>query len=196
GMLCGLTYNSTAQTLVSEDFSSGTLPTGWSNDVIGTGTAGDAWTFDNPGDRDINGGTPGFDTNFAIIDSDEYGSSSNQDATLTTPAFNAGTATGYIVLSFDNSYRYFSGSEAEVDVWDGTAWVNVLSFSGSEGYPNPATRKTVDITSALNGATDAKVRFHYIGDYDYWWAIDNVVIESVACLEPTALTVDNITAAS
>lgn len=182
------------QVLIDEDFTGQALPTGWSNTNNG-GTAGQIWEFDNPYPRTITGGNPGFDADFAILDSDNYGSSGNQDAYLETPPFDA-SGTGTLILSFDQQSRICCGASEDVEVWDGTSWTNVLSISSSDGYPNPANHKSIEITSAAGGAVDAKVRFHYVGDWDYWWAIDNVKVSIVSCLTPTGLSSANITAST
>ena len=58
-----------AQTiLLDEDFSGGTLPSGWSNIDNGSSPAGDVWQFDDPGNRNITVGN--FSGNYAILDSD------------------------------------------------------------------------------------------------------------------------------
>ena len=73
-----------AQTeLLYEDFSSESLPPGWSNDSLGQ-VAMYAWRFDNPGSRSIPGA--GFDTSFVILDSDHYGALAQQSVSLTTAA--------------------------------------------------------------------------------------------------------------
>lgn len=186
--------SSYGQMLVSADFTGQTLPTGWSN--IDNGTSGQIWQFNNPYPRSITGGTPGFDADFAILDSDNYGSGGDQDASLETGAFNASTATGTIFLSFDQQFRNCCGGEAEVDVWNGTTWTNVLDLTSSDGYPNPANHKVIDITSACAGSSAAKVRFHYTGSWAYWWAIDNVKIENITCGNPGNLTASDITSSS
>ena len=64
-----LNLNAKGQTvLYTEDFASGALPSGWTNDSVGV-TPLNVWLFDNPYLRTITGG--GFDTDFAIFDSDE-----------------------------------------------------------------------------------------------------------------------------
>src|SRR5690606_31175236 len=80
---------------------------------------------------------------------------------------------------------------ADVEVYNGTTWTNVLSMDASDGYPDPANIKSIDITAAAGGSAVAQVRFVYTGDWDYWWAIDNVLIEDISCFWP-----DNVTASA
>ena len=159
-------------TIFDEDFSSGSLPIGWANtDHAGTG---DTWTFNDPGARAITSGN--FSGNYAIIDSDYYGSSSNQNTSLSTPSFDASIYSS-ITLYFDYQYREWDGPEScEIQVYNGVSWNTVKSYTiGDENYPN-SDADTIDITTATNGSTNTQVRFKYIGDYDYWWAIDNIKI--------------------
>lgn len=186
------------QTLIDEDFTGQVLPTGWdTTDISGSGVG---FVFDNPDPRTITGGTPGFDADFVILDSDHFGSSSNtEDAVLESASFDASQAGGY-QLSFDNQFRSISGATSgagtpTIEVWDGTSWVTVATFpmGTDEGYPNPANHKSIDITAAAGGSNVAKVRFHWVnGSWDWWWAIDNVKIERITCAAPTALAVTNI----
>lgn len=183
-----------AQTYVSADFTGQTLPTGWSN--IDNGSGGQVWEFNNPDSRIITGGSPGFDADFAILDSDNYGFGGSQDASLQTDTFDVSSATGAIFLSFDNSYRYCCSSVGDVDVWDGTTWTNVLSLTSSDGYPDPANHKLIDITAACNASSTVVVRFHYTGSWAYWWAIDNVEIKNVTCTSPSNLVASSLTASA
>lgn len=193
GLLIGTNYSSTAQTLLSESFSSQMLPTGW--DTVSVTNDGN-WAFDNPGGRTIDNGTnANFDTSFAIFDSDDW-CGNTEDAELITPAFDA-SGTGSVLLSFDNSFRNFGSQQGHVEVWNGTVWTDVLTLSGSsDGYAD-ANRKAIDITAAAGGSTAAKVRFHWAnGSCDWWWAIDNVLIEIVTCMAPSGLAVSNETGQS
>ncbi|SEA51806.1 fibronectin type III domain-containing protein [Psychroflexus halocasei] len=174
-----------SQVYVDEDFSGGALPSGWANnDLQGNGQT---WEFDNPGGR--TGNMP-INAPFAIIDSDNYGSGGIQDAALETIAFDVSAASA-VQLDFDYYYRTCCGSTIAVEVFDGTSWVEVYGIE-EPSSADPA-HMTLDITAALNGAANAQVRFHYVGDWDYYWMIDNVTIQNVTCLQPTALTEDAVT---
>ncbi|UTW67273.1 T9SS type A sorting domain-containing protein [bacterium SCSIO 12643] len=157
---------------MNENFSGGSLPSGWTNtDHAGTG---DVWLFNDPDNRNISAGN--FSGDYAILDSDYYGSSSNQDASLATPTFDA-SPYSTVTLSFDHQYRDYSSPEScEVQVYNGSSWTTVVSYTtGDENYSG-SDLITLDITSATNGSSNARVRFRYSGNYDWWWAIDNVNI--------------------
>ncbi len=122
-----------AQTdLIDEDFSGTTLPTGWSNTNNG-GTAGQIWTFVPSTNGTITAGN--FSGNYAVLDSDAYGSGNNQNTTLSTPTFTTGIYET-ITLEFDYQYREYNGVESCVfEVYDGTSWTEVFKVEiGDENY--------------------------------------------------------------
>ena len=172
-------FGNSQTTLLSETFSGGSLPSGWSN-VDNAGT-GDKWKFNDPGNRNITAGN--FSGNYAIVDSDYFGSSSNQDAVLTTSSFDA-SSYETITLSYDYQYRDYSLPETcLVEVYNGSTWTAVASYTtGGDNYPN-SNNVSINITSATNLSSSSKIRFTYSGNYDYWWAIDNIVITGT--LPPT-----------
>lgn len=157
--------------------------------VIDNNSSGQNWEFNNPG-----GQSTGFTGNFAILDSDNYGSGGSQNSTLESPIFNANVA-GTIFLNFSNHFRSYSGSSGLVEVFDGTNWTSVLSLTSSDGYPT-SNSKSIDITTETGGNSGAKVRFTYVGSWRYYWAIDDISIVAVSCLPPTALGVSVLTPTS
>src|SRR5690554_4806472 len=173
-----------SQAFVDENFSGGVLPAGWTNNDLDGG--GGVWLFDNPNGQTAN--SP-ISAPFAIIDSDYYGSGETQDAALETPPFDASTATG-VILDFDYYHRQCCGATMYVEVFNGASWVEVHSESSQS--TNPA-HLTLDITTTLNGATNAQVRFRYTGEWDWYWIIDNVKIAPPpSCLSPSDLVVASV----
>ncbi|WP_139957446.1 T9SS type A sorting domain-containing protein [Flavicella sediminum] len=175
--LCFIAFsNLNAQVdIIDEDFSSGSLPAGWSNIDNGSSPAGDKWEFNDPGGRNITAGN--FSGNFAILDSDNYGSGNSQDASLETNSFNTSTYE-LVTLEYDYQYRdYQSPESCEVEVYNGSTWVSVASYTTNSGDNyDSATKVTLDITTAAGGASNAKIRFTYTGDWDWWWALDNIKV--------------------
>jgi choice-of-anchor C domain-containing protein len=182
----------------------GAIPPAWT--VIDGGSGGGAaatWTAVNPGNRNI--GAP-FTSPFAIVDSDSAGAAARQDEQLITPPFNA-SCCRQVILEFSNQFRRWSSEIADVDVSTdgGVNWINVLRMQGaSDGYPTPNT-KTIDITSAIAAnPANARIRFHYYnGDWEWWWAIDNVRVRCESAspdfglrLDPPAIDVLQTSSAS
>ncbi len=170
-ILIGFIANiSQAQTTILEtNFSSG-LPAGWSN--IDNGASGEVWQFNNPGSRSTGGN---FDANFAILDSKKYGNGTSQDASLESAAFDASSYTSILTLEYDYQYRESSSSTAIVEVFNGSSWTTVKTYTGVPNYSS-FTKESVDIAAAANGANNAKVRFTYTGSHNWWFMVDNVKI--------------------
>jgi hypothetical protein len=171
------------QLLFSESFSSGSLPSGWSNDSLGL-PAHHVWIFNNQFSRGISGA--GFDTHFAMFDSDEgdFNDSVAENASLTTPDIDISTATTALFLNLDQQFRTVLGTDGstrviEISTNGGTSWTIVDSSQSDLGYPNPAVHTSYDISSVIP-ATNLKVRFLYYGTWDWWWAIDNVEVISIS----------------
>lgn len=181
-----------AQVILSEDFTGGTSTTGFTiNQLIATTT----WTYDNPGNRAITGAD--FDGDFAIFDSDIAGSGAgNASAELVSAPFDASGASN-LLLNFSHHFRWCCGAVATVQVWDGTNWNTVLTLNSIAdnmgSTATPAVTKSINITAAAGGSSTAQVKFVYEGDWDYWWALDNITVEAVGCLYPSDLAVNGIT---
>lgn len=192
--------NLSAQIYVNEDFSTFTdsilppVPSGWKNEDSLSPPAGQIWRFDNPNPRTLQ--AP-IDSNFAILDSDWYGIGANQDAYLVSPTFDASLAT-VVTLTFDHSRIGLGGDTSSVEVFDGSNWVEVANYHGqSFGSfpfpPNPLTRtESINISAQAAGISNAQVRFLYKGNWDYWWAIDNVSIFQPVPDDLATISVDSL----
>ncbi len=165
-----------AQTVVLNENFSGGLPTGWSNTANASGNTS-IWSFNNPGNRTFSSPISG---SFMILDSDELGSGNTQNTTVSSTSFDASSYAS-LQLSFDHQYReYISGESCEVEVYNGSSWVSVFLWENGDGnYPAIAS-ESIDITTAISGASNAQIRFTFIATWGYWWAVDNVKIEGTA----------------
>jgi hypothetical protein len=205
-----LAVSANAATLIDEDFTgwSGTTALeGWTNTDISTvpGTGpGNLWNFDNnPSDA---GGTPPntpltftgtaaplFTFPFANFDSDGFSSGSDpEDAVLTSPVFDA-TGASTVTVTFKHVFKSLPGSSWALESWNGTSWVNVAggttnigTFSGRQTTAAGATSNaSVDITaSALAAGANAQIRFRWIGDWSWFWVVDNVQVNTVVAGTP------------
>ncbi len=155
---------------LTEDFNSS--PSGWT--VTDGGSTTDTWeTSTTHGGNDLD------NTNFAFINSDAAGSGSTSYEILLSPIINTQSATT-LNLEFDQYFRrYNQGYEEQitVDVWNGSSWQNVYTRTESDGniggWDNP-NQQNIDILA--HKSADMQLRFIYDGEYDWWWAIDNVKI--------------------
>lgn len=190
-MISGIGYS---QTYISEDFSTFTMPvqpplaSGWKNiDSLNNPASDSIWRFDNPGNHPT---TTPFSGNFAIVDSDFYGQGNSQDCYLTTPNFDASTAT-VVLLEFDHYYQAIGGGFGEIQVFDGIAWVTDTTFVATTTNP---THEVIDISALVSGVSNAQVRFRYFATWGWQWAIDNVTIFQPTPDDASVVSVDSTVA--
>ncbi|MFK7969724.1 MAG: HYR domain-containing protein [Bacteroidia bacterium] len=181
---CGT--GATPITLQTADFNNSAMPTGWTN--TGTGCA-TGWDFrvnavGGPlgGPGNING------TPMAVFSDDSLGIGCSGDSgELTTGAVDASAYSG-LTLNFDYNYRHGDFDEPssfEVEVYNGTAWVNVMTRTSDDagewnaGTPGPFSSASIDV-SAHNNA-NFQVRFIYTDGgtagtnqaWNWYAAVDN-----------------------
>lgn len=172
--------------LAPETFDSSTLPAMWSNVFSGPpGDAGQLWFGGGTAGTVDTSGLPGFAGGKAFINSDAYGSSGVQDASLVTPAMNL---TGYVNvrLKYATVFRQFLSDEfgtVQVSTDGGTVWNNVVVYNASTagGGSNPPTGSVVediDISAWASNQADVRVRFRYEGSFGWWWLLDGVSVEA------------------
>ena len=158
-----------------EGFDGTEIPAGWTTeDNLGNGQV---WQFNDPGAR---GNLTGGEGNFAIIDSDEYGSGQSQDTSMISPVFDL-TGVETPVLEFANDYNDLGAEQADVDlsVDGGTTWTNV--WRQTADLRGPSTVR-VPVPDAAN-QTAVQLRFHYyVGTFDWWWEVDDVFVGDRRCV--------------
>jgi hypothetical protein len=173
------TPNSGALTLLSEDFN------GVSNSWIKTNTstggtpANADWTLEPDGYAYVSGTTTTFHSNdntqFYMSNSDAQGSGLTA-TTLESPAFNTMGLTS-CSLSFFHYFKQYTGSAANVEVYDGTTWTSLATFTATQGTSTAFTDTLISLDSYL-GLPVVKVRFNYTAPWGYYWALDNVIISA------------------
>ncbi|WP_114907353.1 S8 family serine peptidase [Ornithinimicrobium murale] len=162
---------------VIETFDGTTVPEGWS--VVDHADSGQVWLFDNPDGRDNLTGGEG---NFAIMDSDYFGSGGTQDTSLVSPSVDM-SGLEEPVVGFKQDLNYLSGEFADVDysIDGGETWITVAHQQ--EDLRGP--REDVFPMPEAAGQSDVQVRFHMgDADYDWWWMVDDVFIGNRSC-DPT-----------
>lgn len=169
--------------IFSEDFALG-IPGTWTVVHGGSGTppTNNTWVAgNNTTPCTVSPDLPApFVAPWAIVDGNCAGNGATQDEHLITPTLNL---SGYsaIFLTFTNQFRWVTGygndvADVDVSTDGGTSWTNILRMTGADdGYPTPNTKR-LDLTAYAAGKSSVKVRFHYTGAYDYWWAVDNVSV--------------------
>ncbi|MFS4429912.1 T9SS type A sorting domain-containing protein [Chryseobacterium sp. S90] len=180
----------------SEDFNGNALPAGW--------------TVENP-DTAFNwnvgaqNGFAGFPDGAAFFDDDDAGPTGiNTNARLISPVINlTGVVNPKLSFNYANMIDNLD-STLKVEVFNGTSWVQVFTFSGEAGVwdldfntlsyvvTSYASAANIDLTPYVNAAF--KLRFVYddAGDYSYGVVVDNVMITSGVLAVSEALHADHI----
>ncbi len=141
------------------------------------GTAGPAG-FYSAGMGAINSTTAA--NGFAMYDSDGIGvSETTQDSKLTyTGSINC---TGYtnVGVQFESYYRKYHGTPyLEVSVNGGTTWTQFEVHSDltvNQASANPSIQ-IVNISAVAANQPEVKIRFRYVGEWDYAWMVDDVQV--------------------
>ncbi|MEO5775785.1 MAG: T9SS type A sorting domain-containing protein [Flavobacterium sp.] len=158
--------NFTFAQIQTEDFEADTLPLGWTTNMV-SGTFD--WAF---GSGTMPSGAS-FTSNAAIYDDDAAGEGAlDNTVELLSPAINLTSYTD-LNLSFEYAIQDYIGSGYfTAEVWDGTAWVEILNVS----VDTSPTVFTLDVTAYANPAF--QVKFTYGDDNDWGWGagVDNFSI--------------------
>lgn len=158
---------------VSTDFASG-HPAGWTvDDNLGNG---EVWRFDDPGKRtNKTGGSDGF----TIADSRFYGYTHHQDTSLVSPVADLSEQSAPVIgfkQDYDNSITDVASVDLSID--GGATWETVLRQVKRVAGPRT---ESIAIPQAAN-QPDVRVRFHYTGNYDDWWQVDDVFVGTPLCV--------------
>ena len=158
--------------LLSENFNGNVMPAGWN--VVGGGSYPSTWgVVQNTNALDPNGQP------YLFINSDAAGVGA-MDKSVESAPFNSVGMTSINLSFIEYFHVYTSGTEEKgfVDVWDGSGWQNLLTQSQTTGnsgsWATPATRNIVIPVAYANPAM--KIRFRYLANWDWGWAVDNVKI--------------------
>lgn len=201
-LLLFISVNFAFSQVLSEDFEAGlSLPSGWTNNDIAAG--GDIWTFETGGEvpyltsPNSTFYTDGeFTGNYAFLNSDGYGNNfTPENAALESPAFDCSTLTS-VQLSFNHLFTSGYGGEGHVEVYDGSQWVEVASYSELNVTADTyiAGLVELDVSTELAGVSNAQVRFRWVGDYSWGWAVDNIIVEEgPSCFVPDSFSAGTVT---
>lgn len=174
--------NQTTAAFYTEDFSGGVIPANWSN-ADGTGS-GMVWVFtslgsaNQPDSLSATGTTAA--NGYVKFDSDSSGASiGGEDGILTTAAINC-TGRAAVRFSCNEFFRQYAASSAVISVSnDSVTWTEIhhaeTGLIQDQGTPNP-NLVDVDISATAGNQATVYIRFEYIGDYDYYWFIDDVTL--------------------
>ncbi|MDR4988864.1 MAG: T9SS type A sorting domain-containing protein [Bacteroidales bacterium] len=182
----------TAVEVYYEDFDGG-LPDGWENIVISGPDGFPGWEWTTTGAA--YGGTLESTTagnGYMKLDSDAHGApGSPEEADLITPSIDLSNAVSDVMLSVEHMARTYGAAEIRIYIStdDFESQTMIYEWQGGEQHsyntddgerPDPAVVvDEFDITDLAAGHDNVKIKFNWIGDWDYWWLIDDVRIMAV-----------------
>jgi gliding motility-associated-like protein len=163
--------------LLSENFNATTNAWTTVNNSTGGSPALAAWTLQNSGY--VYGFYGTFSSNdatqFYLTNSDAQGSGSSTDTELVSPSFstiNFSNAT----LSFWHHFRAFGDGVVQYSTNGGTVWTDIQDYSSTVGTVNGFVQANIVLPAGALNQANVKIRFKYLADWGYFWAIDNVTI--------------------
>lgn len=174
-----------AQTpIYTQNFSTAGLPAGWQN-VDQSGVGGGTWTRKTSAHSFASSTAA---NGFYIFDSDALGNDSKaENADLITGAIDCSSNT-HVALQFQQYFVQYASSSGTVSVsTDGSSWSQVYQVTANSDNPETVT---LDITGIAAGHSTVYIKFNYQGNYDYWWAIDDINVYEPAALD---IAVDKLT---
>ena len=189
-----VTFITNAQIILSEDFESTTITGGFVNGWTvenAAGTVGE-WVVNNPTtETPAYGGNTGIvdpaqgncTNNYAVVDSDGYGSAGSQDTSLISPVFDLSGYTD-VILSLNQWHRVYQASVAYIDssINNGVSWENIVTYD-----TDAAGNEIIDISS-LGGNSEVQIRFRYVGTWEYWWGVDDITVSVPEMSAPDVVT--------
>ena len=121
-----------------------------------------------------------------MSDADAGGSGVIADTRLNSPSFNTVGMTT-LRLSYRHFYRALGTSVGAVEVSTagaGGPWINVKSVTTTQGAAAAFVADSV-VLDAFVGNVDTRIRFRYTAGWDWWWAIDDVLVTTCGASTPS-----------
>lgn len=193
----GRQINPSVQSIFTEDFASG-LPGTWQS-VDNTGVGVELWVQTTTGSANGNvvidpTGTSALN-GFMMFDSDGGGQTSGaEDADLITPAINC-TGQTSVFVSFNQYFAQYAASTGILYVSNNnTTWTDVYhaetGLGQNQGTPNP-DQVIVDISAIAANQATVYLKWNYIGNWDYYWMVDDVDVYAPSAVDGQALSITN-----
>jgi trimeric autotransporter adhesin len=183
----------TAVSLLNQNFNSAT--NNWTTTNLSTGGTPSraAWTLRNSGYN--NGFGTGGETiitpdasQFYLSDSDAQGTGGITNTTLVSPAFNTNGMSA-VTINLSHYYRFNSGTDDRAFVeasTNGTNWTTLTTYASTQGSANAFTTANINLTSTFLNQSNVFIRLRFTGSYDWYWAVNSVVISGTLTTAPEA----------
>ncbi len=166
-----------------EDFDGGEIPDGWVSEVLEGPEDFPGWEWTDIGSQSehvLNSTTA--HNGFMMLDSDAHGVDTIMErAHLITPAIDLSEVSTEVLLSLEHWAATYGNADISI-------WISTNDFESEEllyqwkdaeenttNGPNPLFSQ-FDITDIAAGEPNVKIRFQWIGSFDFWWFIDDVKI--------------------
>ena len=163
--------------LLNENFNSATNSFTSDNSSTGGTVVNAAWTLRNSGYSYSTFGT--FNSNdvsqFYLSNSDSQGSGSTTNTALTSPSF-ATTNFTNATISFWHYFRQAGTAKVQYSIDGGTSWVDIQTYTTNTGAIGAFVQANLPLPVAALNQADVRIRFKYDAVWQYFWAIDNVVV--------------------
>jgi len=179
---CGQTIQLTAGSLYTpiefvENFNGSThVFTAVNTSTGGNNPAAAAWTLRPNGYvySSVTFNSPD-NSQFIMSNSDAQGSGGTTHTELISPTF---SSVGFdsITIQFAHFYRHFTGSSAKVEIFDGSQWTTLQTWTTTQGASNNFSNVTIPVPNTFLNNPNLKIRFVYDASFGYYWAIDNAKV--------------------
>jgi hypothetical protein len=172
-----------AQIYLSEGFNGFSIPNGWQVQNLGSGPC--FWTIGETDQFAMLG------SNFLYVNSNSgFGTIANE--IITSPIIN-GAGPGVVKLRFRHHYRDNIPSPIDtgfVEVFNGTSWITAKAYTSTIGQENNPAFAEINLSPYLN--PNLQIRFRYVGQFAYYWLIDDVKVFAVPAADLGVSTLQNV----
>lgn len=176
-------FLSAQTTIYSTTFPADPTGSGWTINTV-TGPVTWEWTTEGGAYGGQLASTTAAD-GYMMADSDGNGTGAPEETDLISPAINCSAVTDNIMLYVEHYARTYGAANVQILISTDDFATETQLYQWVDGAVDDAngTNPVVsvfNITSIAQGQANVKVKFKWIGAYDYWWLVDDFKVYSVA----------------
>ena len=164
--------------LLTEDFNAATNAWTTVNNSTGGTDALAAWTLQNSGY--VYGFYGTFSSNdasqFYLTNSDVQGIGGSTDTELISPSFSTINFSNATLSFWHHLTSYGDVASVQYSTNGGTVWTDIQDYSSTVGTVGGFAQANIVLPAGALNQANVKIRFKYLADWGYFWAIDNVSI--------------------